>query len=436
MSIIGAFVAGTTGLNAQSQKLDATSDNISNANTVGYKPTEVLFKTLVIPTGAPTSLGATGPVPFNFAPGGVIPTPESRMDLQGLLTSTQSSTDLAISGRGFFAVTPADQVTGSGTSSTISQGAEIAVTRAGSFTMNKDGQLVNSAGFVLLGTPVGGTLPTSLSGLVPVALNPGPNVTIGGTATTQVTLSGNLPATATAGTTEQQTVGVFDSAGNAYSLGLTFTSAGANSWTVAATSLTPTNTSSGVTATVTSNPAALSFNSSGQLAASANGLSLGTFNLSNGATLTPTFNFGTAGVTGGFTQFGSAFASGGANIDGGGPASRTAITVTPDGTVDEVYSNGTIIPRFQVPVVTFPNAQGLEPLTGNAYLETQGSGKPAILAPNTGGAGQIMPSELEQSSVDLAGEFVNMIISQSVFQANTKTITTADQMYQTVIQLR
>jgi len=436
MSIIGAFVAGTTGINAQSQKLDATSDNIANANTVGYKPTEVLFKTLVIPTGAPTSLGASGPVPFNFAPGGVIPTPESRMDLQGLLTATQSSTDLAISGRGFFAVTPSDQVTGSGTSSALAQGGEIAVTRAGSFIMNKDGQLVNSAGFVLLGSPIGNTLPTSLTGLQPVALTPGPNVTIGGTATTQVTINGNLPATAAVGDTEQLSEGVFDSAGNSYALGLTFTNTGANTWSVAATSLTPTDPNSTVTATVTSASASLSFNSNGQLAASANGLSLGTFNLSNGATLSPTFNLGTAGITGGFTQFGNAFASGSANIDGGGAASRVSVTVTPDGVVSEVYSNGTVIPRFQVPVITFPNAQGLEPLTGNAYLETQASGTATVNLPNTGGAGQIMPSELEQSSVDLATEFENMIISQSVFQANTKTITTADQMYQLVTELR
>src|SRR5271167_1536179 len=102
MSLIGAFIAGVTGVDAQAQKLGSVSDNIANANTVGYKPTEMLFQTLVISTGAPTSLGSTGPVPFNYAPGGVIPTPEQRMDLQGLLTSSSSSTDLAISGNGFF----------------------------------------------------------------------------------------------------------------------------------------------------------------------------------------------------------------------------------------------------------------------------------------------------------------------------------------------
>src|SRR5258706_6116378 len=104
MSIINAFIAGVTGISAQSQKMGAISDNIANANTVGYKPSVVLFKTLVTRTDAPTVQGATGPIPFNFAPGGVIPTPEQRMDLQGLLASSSSSTDLGIVRRGFFAV--------------------------------------------------------------------------------------------------------------------------------------------------------------------------------------------------------------------------------------------------------------------------------------------------------------------------------------------
>jgi flagellar hook protein FlgE len=422
MSIIGAFIAGVTGIDAQGQKLGAVSDNIANANTVGYKPTDVLFKTLVIPTGAPQTLGSSGPVPFNYAPGGVIPTPESRMDLQGLMTASSSSTDIAISGRGFFPVTPSTSVSAAGA---IASSAERAVTRAGSFTLDKNGFLVNSAGFTLLGVAAGSALPTKLTGLVPVQLTA---TTIAGGATSTVALSSNLPATATAGTTEQTTVGVFDSAGNKYSLGVTFTNTGQNTWTAAATSITAAD-SSGVTGTVASSPLTLSFDSNGQLTTGTSG-SLGTVSLSNGQTISPTFSFS------GTTQFGGAFATGSVNQNGFGVGSRTGVNIDSNGIVSEVYSNGQTIARYQVPVITYNNPQGLQPETGNVWLETQASGTATVSASNTNGAGLIMPSELEQSAVDLSTEFQNMIISQKTYQANTKTITTADQMYETIAQLR
>jgi len=436
MSLLGIFVTGVTGINAQAQKLGAISDNISNANTDGYKPTDVEFQTLVTQTDAPTIPGSTGPEPVNYAPGGVIPTPRQLVSLQGLLTSTSSNTDVAISGNGFFAVTPESSITGSGTSATIDKGATLAVTRAGSFVMDANGLLTNSAGYTLLGTPVGSTLPTSLTGLVPVALDPGPTVTVPGSATTQVTLNGNLPATATLGSSNQLSVGVYDSAGVEYSLGITFTNTGTNTWTAAATSLTPVNSTTGVTTTVSSTPQSLTFDSNGQLTTSTLG-SLGTFTLSNGATLSPTFSFGASTSGLGLTQFGSTFANGDSQqVGGAGAGYRTGIAVTNTGVVQEIYSNGETIPRYQLPVVTYINPQGLEPETGNVWIATQQSGKAAINLPNTGGAGQIMPAELEQSSVDLATEFENMIVSEATYQANTKTITTANSMWQTLTDLR
>jgi flagellar hook protein FlgE len=412
MSLIGAFIAAVTGVDAQAQKMGAVSDNIANANTVGYKPTDVLFKTLVVQRDTPT----------NYAPGGVIPTPESRMDLQGLMTASSSSTDIAISGRGFFPVTAATSVSATGT---IASGADLAVTRAGSFTLDKNGFLVNSAGFTLLGVAASSALPTKLTGLKPVQLT---TPTIAGGATSSVALSSNLPATAAVGTTEQTTIGVFDAAGNKYSLGVTFTNTGQNTWSAAASSITAAD-SSGITGTVSGSPMTLSFNSLGQLAAGTSG-SVGTVALSNGQTISPTFSFG------GTTQFGDTFATGSVNQNGFGIGFRTSVSIDSGGIVSEVYSNGQTIPRFQVPVITYNNPQGLQAESGNVWTETQTSGTATISTSNTGGAGLIMPSELEQSAVDLSTEFENMIVSQAGYTANTKVITTADQMYQTIAQLR
>ena len=435
MSLVGAFIAGVTGVDAQTTKLDAISDNIANANTVGYKPTEVLFQTLVTQTDAPTSLGSTGPVPFNFAPGGVIPKPRQRMDLQGLITASQSTTDVAISGNGFFPVTSVNSV--NPTTGALAQGATLAVTRAGSFNMDKNGFLENSSGFVVMGVPTGSALPNKLTGLVPVQLNPGPSVQIPGAATTQVSLAGNLPATDAIGATENMTTSVFDSQGNAYALNIQFTKTGTGTWSAQATTVAQTNASNPpITGTVAGTPLALTFSNTGQLTGGGTG-SLGTITLSNGQSLSPNFNLvGPSPNLTAVTQYDSTFAQTGAQQNGNASGFRTSIQIDSNGMVNEIYSNGEVIPRFQIPVVTYVNPQGLEAETGNVWVETQASGAASIQAANTGPAGQILPSTLEQSSVDLSTEFSDMIVSQSTYTANTKTITTADQMYQTLTQLR
>ncbi len=448
MGLVGAFVAGVTGINAQAQKLGAISDNIANANTVGYKPTSVLFKTLVTRTDAPTSTaftanggssgGVTGPIPFNYAPGGVIPTPESRMDLQGLLQASSSNTDIGIVGNGFFGVVGRSSLNANGTFN----GTEtVAVTRAGSFTMDKDGFFTNSNGFTLMGVPVGGALPTDLNKLTPVQFNPGPSVTIGGVATTQVALAGNLPATDAIGATETMTTGVFDSTGNAYTLQIQFAKTALNTWSATASSIKQANsTTPAVTGTIASTPLTLNFGTDGQLTGTTAG-SLGTITLSNGQTLSPNFNFSGSGAISATTQFDDKFAQTGAQQDGKASGSRLGFQIDTAGTVSEVYSNGLVLPKYTIPVITFPNPQGLEAESGNVWLPTGASGTlssgaASINLSNSNGAGQITPSTLEASAVDLSEEFSQMIISQATYQANTKTITTADQMYQLTTQLR
>jgi flagellar hook protein FlgE len=435
MSIIGAFIAGVTGINAQSEKMGAISDNISNANTVGYKPNEVLFKTLVIPTGAPTALGSTGPVPFNFAPGGVIPQTRQRLDLQGLLQSSSSATDIGILGRGFLPVT--DQV--NTTTGAVASGANLAVTRAGAFSMDKNGFFTNSAGFFLEGVTAGSSMPQTLAGLVPVQVDPGPSVAIAGVATSNIRFSGNLPASAAIGTQGDMTVGVFDGTGNAYTLDVQFTKTALNTWSAQIASVTPAASGSTTTASISSSPMTISFGTNGQISSGGTG-SLGSVTLSNGQTLAPSFDFVGTGAITATTQFDDKFAEGGAQQDGKSSGFRLGFQFDTSGTLSEVYSNGEVIPRYQIPVVTFPNDEGLEAMTGNAWLPTGtsalASGAPAINVSNTGGAGQITPSTLESSSVDLSEEFSQMIVTQTTYNANSKTITVADEMYSTAVGMK
>src|SRR5258708_916355 len=161
MSIGGALLSGLTGLSAQGQALAIESDNIANANTVGYKGTQAQFSTLV--TASPSQ--------NIYNSGGVNGTVKSLIDQQGLIQASNSATDIAINGRGFFAV--ASSVNNSGT---VPLGVSQLYTRAGSFAVNQQGFLINNSGNFLLGTAVapGAALPAA-----PGALNSPPAISVG-----------------------------------------------------------------------------------------------------------------------------------------------------------------------------------------------------------------------------------------------------------------
>ncbi len=139
MSLYGALFSGVSGLASESSAMGAIADNISNVNTVGYKGTDVNFNTLVTQQVSLTQ----------YSPGGVESAPRAAVDVQGLLQATSSSTDMAISGQGFFIV--------SSTAQPSSQGGQFAYTRAGSFIPNQNGYLQNASGYYLQGWPLTAT---------------------------------------------------------------------------------------------------------------------------------------------------------------------------------------------------------------------------------------------------------------------------------------
>jgi len=178
MSIFGAMFSGVTGLNAQSQALGMIADNISNVNTVGYKGTTANFSTLVTQAASQSA----------YTPGGVRSVPAQNIDRQGLLQSSTSRSDIAIAGNGFFLVNEAANPT---------QGNEYLFTRAGSFSPDKNGDLVNRAGYYLQGWPLtNGALPTNTSVLTSVRTINVSNFAGTASATTSAAIALNLPSTA------------------------------------------------------------------------------------------------------------------------------------------------------------------------------------------------------------------------------------------------
>src|SRR5215469_9309245 len=148
------------------------------------------------------------------------------------------------------------------------------------------------------------------------------------------------------------------------------------------------------------------------------------------------FNLGAVGQPNGLTQFGGAFAVSRVDQDGLHFGNFTGITIDQQGIVTANFDNGLKTAIYLIPIATFPNADGLAPQSGNVYLQTNDSGTFLLRQAGTGAAGQIAPSSLENSTVDIAQEFANLIVTQRAYEANAKIITAADQMLETLIQAK
>jgi flagellar hook protein FlgE len=425
MSILGALNAAISGLNANSNALGIISDNIANANTVGYKDVTTDFSSLV------TQSGITG----DYSPGGVKTQPLYNIAQQGAIQGASSPTDLAISGGGFFVVNS----NAGGTTA----GGSVTYTRAGGFTVDANGNLVNAAGLFLQGQTLsaaqaaaiaaGGT-PT-LSGSTVTGLDTVNVNGVGGTAsaTANVTIAANLPANSA--TAQTMTTPVFDSLGVEHDLTLTFTpTSTANQYKVTA-ALANAGSS---TATITSGDDIVQFKSDGSLDTTntkfnaANALSIGWDSTVTGAKTPQTLSFNVAGMS----QLGSNFTVSSINQDGTQFGSFSSVSIDNTGLVSAHFSNGLARAIAIIPLATFENPDGLTSSSGGSYSESGTSGQPLLAQAGTGAAGQIQPSSLEGSTVDIANEFSQLIIAQNAYSANAKVISSADQMEQALLAIQ
>jgi flagellar hook protein FlgE len=450
MSIYGAMFSGVSGLAAQSQALGMISDNISNLNTVGYKGSTPRFQTLVTQTGVATK----------YSPGGVRGMPYQRIDTQGLLQNSASSTDLAIMGSGFFVV-----------ADTADAGIDksFLFTRAGSFTVDSAGRLVTKSGFFLQGWRLDedGNLPASatlLSDLETVAI---PQITAAAVPSSGISLGLNLPSQAAISDEFQTTVQLFDKQGATQNLEVTWTKTAANSWSLSAALGGTGNFASDNTGTATLDDGqptpvqigTVTFAADGSLATvsavtpaslptpgfgglDANGNLTFYVDYDGSAATTSaadrqlvTIDLGTPGAGDGVTQYASEFFTSQIDQNGRGIGAFAGIAINDQGTVTALFDNGQQRDIYKLPVAVFRNPNGLEAQNGNTYKATERSGDAVLAQANSAGAGVVTPNSLEASNVDLAEEFTNMIITQRAYSANAKVITTADQMLAELMQM-
>ncbi len=440
MSLYGAMMIGVSGLDANSRALSVSSSNIANVNTIGYKASSNAFATLL------ASAVGSGDV----SQAGVISNQAQDVTEQGGITSTQSATDLALSGNGFFVVSP--NLTSTGGSQAL------LYTRAGSFTPDSQGNLKNTAGLYLQGWPLdaSGAVPTDRNDLTNINVN---NLAGKAEATTKLSMKANLQASTAittpynagdmaAGTVTpdfQRTINVYDSQGGAQPLQVSYVKTGANTWSYEVTY-------QGAGANIGSplnnviKTGTMSFNADGTLktADTSAATATGSINVTipwasavSGLNPQPiSIDMGTVGSSDGLTQFDNPSALVSSSVDGALFGSLSGVSIDSDGFVTAQFSNGLSQKVFKLPVATFANPDGLSAVSGNAYAASEQSGSPTIGEANLGGAGVIQSSALEGSTVDLANEFTNLITTQRAYSASARIVTTADQMLQTLEQIQ
>jgi flagellar hook protein FlgE len=436
MSITKTMYTGVSGMNAMGRAIAVVGDNIANVSTTGYKAERAIFADLLGRSMMSTDQAGSG----------VRMAAITREFAQGTLMTTDSPTDLALNGKGFFIV-----------DGNLAGQQGNFYTRAGQFSLDNQGNLVDPQGFVVQGYLVNsaGTIDNQLTDLT-IANN-----TVPPQQTTDVTINAQLNSNENVQTfdindpgdetssSQQTPVTVYDSLGNAHQADVYFTKTADNAWEWhAVVDQGEIGGTPGVNAEVANGQ--LTFTTDGQLDTSTD-IQAWTDTFTGASPQTVSFNFGDPLVSGGTGTAGSVQYAGADPSAGSGTTGNVGAAVTQNGyasgdlvgvgvqnngDVMAIYTNGEQRMVGQVAVATFEADGQLARAGDNLWMATQESGEARVGNAATGSAGSITASALEMSTVDLAEEFVNLIAYQRGFQANSRTITTADQMYQEAVNLK
>ncbi len=389
--MLRALYSAISGLRSHQTMLDVTGNNIANVNTTAFKASATQFQDTLSQltrgaSGPQAAAGGSNPAQIGL---GVQVAAISTNFSQGSAQATGRSTDMMISGDGFFVV---------------QSGGETLYTRAGSFSFDSGGRLVTPDGALVQGwTAVNGVVPTTGGAVGNITLPQ--NAVAPAVQTTSVTMTGNLPAGLAVGQTLTRDVDVYDSTGVPRTLSMTFERT-ATGWDVDAVD--------GATTT------------SGSIAYT-NGV------LTSGGTLAVGgISVDFAGTTG-FDGLQTIAAS---KQDGREPGTLQSFSLAKDGTLVGSFSNGATEAIARISLATFVNPGGLEKAGGSTYRTSINSGTATLGTAGSGGIGSLMGGALEMSNVDLSQEFTNLIVAQRGFQANARIITTSDEVLQELTNLK
>jgi flagellar hook protein FlgE len=419
-----SFATSLSGLTANQQKLNVIGNNLANINTIGFKASTVNFSDLVSQSVGGTSLnpaqvglGVTlGSISPNFSAGG--------------FDSSSISTNVALQGNGFFIV-GSDE--------------EQSFTRAGNFSFSADGKLITADGLPVQGytntDPVTGSI-ISNGPLSEIVIPPG--TLLAGEATTRVQTVSNLNAEATVGQTFATSLEIIDSLGSKHVATITYTNTAPGKWNydITVPGEDVVGGTAGTPKSLLAAPGSVEFDNSGVLT-KVNGVNppadvtVPGPAWANGSAVT-NFVWDIVLPTGSATLSGysSPSVTTLTSANGSTPGSIDSVTVSKTGEIIASFGAGKTKVVAQLAIATFNNPQGLNKLGANRFGIGSAAGFPNIGAAGTGGRGTVIGNMLEQSNVDIALEFTQMILAQRGYQANAKSITTADEVLTETLQLK
>ena len=428
MALTSLFTA-VSGMNANGTALSVISDNVANMNTTGFKASRAAFGDILSQQLGENQVGR-----------GVLLTDVTPQFTQGTFENTASVLDLAVDGDGLFIMRD-------------TSGAYYG--RAGQFDVDKDGYVVNPSGTRLQGYSFSAT-GTATSGLGDInisSINSAPNISQNVTISANIDSRSTIPAAFDVNDPNNtsnfsSSITVYDSLGNGHIVNLYFRksaeAATGNSWEWFGI-VNGSDSASGLTEI--QGQGTLGFTNSGELdteSAVTYPLASGGFDFNGGAAQGQVidFDFGTSITTDGGNgldgtiQFASASSTSFQSQDGYSSGSLNSMTISSDGTMTGIFTNGQTRGIAQIALAKFISPTGLTKMGKGLYAESTESGQPIISTPGTSGTGTILSNTLELSNVDLAEEFVKMILSQRGFQANSRVISTSDELMVELVNLK
>ncbi len=420
MSITSSFYSGLSGLDTHASAMRVIGDNISNLHTTGFKNSSVHFEDVL-------GVSLSGVSGGNQTGAGVKVSSVDANFIQGSLMTTDVATDVAVNGRGFFIVQ--DPLT-----------EEMFYTRAGHFQIDNRGYYVNPQGYQVQGYLYDSTGTTLIESLSDIQINL--NSMIPPRVSSEVRMVLNLDASQSSlvwdindpsATSHFSTaLNIYDSLGQSHQIRVYFTKTDDQEWGWNAV-IDGADVQGGTSGTLSQyGSGTITFDSLGRLTT---GMPVnfytGSVTFANGLTPPAT----TIDFTG-TSQYGSPSAIQVLTHDGYAAGTVSGVSIDDQGNIVASYTNGTRRKIACLALADFPNLNGLSRKGANLFQATTTSGDPLLNRPGVGGMGTISSSMLEESNVDMAAEFIKMIIIQRGYQANTKVITTTDEMLAQLINIR
>lgn len=421
--MLQAMYNGVSAIQATQTQMDVIGNNISNVETTGFKASSVSFADQLSQTirGGSAGTGTVGGTnPMQVGLGTTIGSTDLNMS-QGTLTSASSPTDMAIQGNGFFML--------------ADPSGALDYTRDGTFALDSQGDLVDAnTGEYVLGwqADANGVINTNqtISSADKLSIPVGSLTTA--QATTSLSWNGNLSADDAAGATYTDNITVYDSLGEPHDLSIEFTRgsngatppAATNTWTWQVTGDTDANGNSlsdFTSPTGVINQGTVTFGSNGDVTGSTGSIQL---TPANGSTSPQNMTVDYSALT----QLSGNSTAGPESQNGYATGTLQSFSVNDNGVITGVFSNGLSQSLGQIALANVANPAGLQSIGSNQYQVSPNSGAAVVGAADSQGLGSISPGYLESSNVDLGTELTNMIVAQRSFEANTKIVSTVDQM--------